>query len=118
MVLGFLWVLRFPLTVQRTMEPIMPRLAILLGAFGIGMSGYSTHQLTLHHRPSTRVLQWVGGPSAVGSLAAQSRARASSDMLQSGDHQSFPPAVPKLPEAQLPGRSETSLAYTASSVPS
>ncbi|KAG9268306.1 hypothetical protein AMEX_G17265 [Astyanax mexicanus] len=38
-------------------EVVMPRLALLFGALGIGMSGYSSRQLALHHSPSARVLQ-------------------------------------------------------------
>uniref|UniRef100_A0A8C6LG16 Uncharacterized protein n=1 Tax=Nothobranchius furzeri TaxID=105023 RepID=A0A8C6LG16_NOTFU len=30
----------------------MPRVAILLGLMGVAMSGYSSRQLTLHHKPS------------------------------------------------------------------
>lgn len=41
-------------------EKSMPGMAMLLGAVGIGMCGYSSRQLALHHRPSARVLQWVG----------------------------------------------------------
>lgn len=41
-------------------EKTMPGMAMLLGAVGIGMCGYSSRQLALHHRPSARVLQWVG----------------------------------------------------------
>uniref|UniRef100_A0A4W6DBB3 Uncharacterized protein n=1 Tax=Lates calcarifer TaxID=8187 RepID=A0A4W6DBB3_LATCA len=33
--------------------PAMPRMAILLGLMGIGMSSYSSRQLTLHYKPST-----------------------------------------------------------------
>ncbi|XP_071774275.1 uncharacterized protein LOC139926433 [Centroberyx gerrardi] len=41
-------------------EKAMPRMAMLCGALGIGMCGYSSRQLALYHRPSTRVLQWAG----------------------------------------------------------
>ncbi|XP_061600030.1 uncharacterized protein zgc:193593 [Cololabis saira] len=41
-------------------EKSMPGMAMLLGAVGIGVCGYSSRQLALHHRPSTRVLHWVG----------------------------------------------------------
>lgn len=44
----------------------MPRVAVLLGALGIGMSGYSSRQLAMHHRPSARVLQWIDGSAATG----------------------------------------------------
>ncbi|XP_059209519.1 uncharacterized protein zgc:193593 [Centropristis striata] len=47
-------------------------MAMLLGALGIGMCGYSSRQLALHHRPSARVLQWVGShtdASTVGTVA-------------------------------------------------
>ncbi|KAK5886061.1 hypothetical protein CesoFtcFv8_017138 [Champsocephalus esox] len=41
-------------------ERSMPGMAMLLGAVGIGLCGYSARQLALYHRPSSRVLQWVG----------------------------------------------------------
>ncbi|XP_069391959.1 uncharacterized protein [Paralichthys olivaceus] len=41
-------------------ERTMPGMAVLLGAVGIAMCGYSSRQLALYHRPSARVLQWVG----------------------------------------------------------
>nr|XP_057946758.1 uncharacterized protein zgc:193593 [Doryrhamphus excisus] len=46
--------------VVRPPEKTMPGMAMLLGAVGIGMCGYSCRQLALYHRPSSRVLQWVG----------------------------------------------------------
>lgn len=53
-------------------EKTVPGMAVLLGAVGIGMCGYSSRQLALHHRPSARVLQLVGthtDASAVGAAA-------------------------------------------------
>lgn len=53
-------------------EKTMPGMAMLLGAVGIGMCGYSSRQLALHHRPSARVLQLVGthtDASMVGTAA-------------------------------------------------
>lgn len=53
-------------------EKSVPGMAMLLGAVGIGMCGYSSRQLALHHRPSARVLQLVGthtDASMVGSMA-------------------------------------------------
>lgn len=53
-------------------EKTVPGMAMLLGAVGIGMCGYSSRQLALHHRPSARVLQLVGthtDASAVGTAA-------------------------------------------------
>ncbi|MED6235726.1 hypothetical protein ILYODFUR_010869 [Ilyodon furcidens] len=47
-------------------EKTMPGMAMLLGAVGIGMCGYSSRQLALHHRPSTRVLHWVGTHTDAG----------------------------------------------------
>lgn len=38
--------------------PVMPRMAVLLGLMGIGMSGYSSRQLTLHCKPSSRFFRW------------------------------------------------------------
>ncbi|KAG9283153.1 hypothetical protein AMEX_G1891 [Astyanax mexicanus] len=34
-----------------------PRLAILLGAVGLGLSSYSSRQLTIHHKPCQRTLR-------------------------------------------------------------
>uniref|UniRef100_A0A3B4UDR0 Uncharacterized protein n=1 Tax=Seriola dumerili TaxID=41447 RepID=A0A3B4UDR0_SERDU len=48
------------LQVSVNTEKTMPGMAVLLGAVGIGMCGYSSRQLALYHRPSARVLQWVG----------------------------------------------------------
>ncbi|KAG5266051.1 hypothetical protein AALO_G00249270 [Alosa alosa] len=49
---------------MKTSGLAMPRVAVLLGALGIGVSGYSSRQLAMHHRPSARVLQWMDGPAA------------------------------------------------------
>ncbi|XP_011488803.1 uncharacterized protein LOC105356943 [Oryzias latipes] len=49
-------------------EKTMPGVAMLLGAVGIGMCGYSSRQLSLHHRPSTRVLHWVGTHTDASSM--------------------------------------------------
>ncbi|KAM7403888.1 hypothetical protein PAMA_004354 [Pampus argenteus] len=48
------------MSVMPPAEKTMPGMALLLGAMGIGMCGYSSRQLALNHRPSARVLQWVG----------------------------------------------------------
>ncbi|GLD59868.1 uncharacterized protein AKAME5_001182800 [Lates japonicus] len=37
--------------------PAMPRMAILLGFMGIGMSSYSSRQLTLLYKPSSHLLR-------------------------------------------------------------
>lgn len=36
----------------------MPSMAVLLGLMGIGMSGYSSRQLTLHCKPSSHLFRW------------------------------------------------------------
>lgn len=36
---------------------VMQRMAILLGLMGIGMSGYSSRQLTLHYKPSSHLFR-------------------------------------------------------------
>ncbi|KAL4630481.1 hypothetical protein GN956_G16215 [Arapaima gigas] len=41
---------------QKSEDLLLSRVAVLLGLTGISMSGYSTHQLTLHYKPSSRVL--------------------------------------------------------------
>ncbi|XP_042243893.1 uncharacterized protein zgc:193593 [Thunnus albacares] len=73
-------------------ENTMPGMAMLLGAMGIGMCGYSSRQLALHHRPSTRVLQWVGthtDASMVGTAAH--RTPLLDDTRRAGAHQEIPP---------------------------
>lgn len=42
---------------QNREAPTMPRMAYLLGLMGIGMSGYSSRQLTLHCKPSSHLLR-------------------------------------------------------------
>lgn len=37
--------------------PVMQRMAILLGLVGIGVSGYSSRQLTLHYKPSSHLFR-------------------------------------------------------------
>lgn len=37
--------------------PVMPRLAFLLGFMGVGVSGYSSRQLTLHCKPASRLFR-------------------------------------------------------------
>lgn len=45
-------------TVLQSREtPVMPRMAFLLGLMGIGMSGYSSRQLTLHCKPSSHLFR-------------------------------------------------------------
>ncbi|KAK9531549.1 hypothetical protein VZT92_010968 [Zoarces viviparus] len=45
-------------TVLQSREgPLMPRMAILLGFMGIGMSGYSSRQLTLNYKPSSHLFR-------------------------------------------------------------
>lgn len=43
--------------VQSRAAPVMPRMAVLLGFVGLGMSGYSSRQLTLNHKPSTHLFR-------------------------------------------------------------
>lgn len=46
-------------TVLQSREgPAVPRVAVLLGLMGIGMSGYSSRQLTLHCKPSSHLFRW------------------------------------------------------------
>lgn len=45
-------------TVLQSREaPVMSRMAVLLGLMGIGVSGYSSRQLTLHCKPSSRLFR-------------------------------------------------------------
>lgn len=79
----------------------VPGMAVLLGAVGIGMCGYSSRQLALHHRPSARVLQLVGthtDGSAAG--AAAHRTPFLDAALRAGACQEIPPPSfvgPKVP---------------------
>lgn len=56
-------------------ERTMPGVAMLLGAVGIGMCGYGSRQLALHHRPSTRVLHWVGTHTDASSVGTGAHAQ-------------------------------------------
>lgn len=48
-------------TVLQSREgPAMPRMAFLLGLMGVGLSGYSSRQLTLHYKPSSHLFRWAG----------------------------------------------------------
>lgn len=42
---------------QSRENPAMPRMAVLLGLMGIGVSGYSSRQLTLHYKPSSHLFR-------------------------------------------------------------
>lgn len=42
---------------QSREAPGMPRMAVLLGLMGIGMSGYSSRQLTLHCKPPSHLFR-------------------------------------------------------------
>ncbi|KAL3052501.1 hypothetical protein OYC64_005110 [Pagothenia borchgrevinki] len=45
-------------TVLQSREgPAMPRMAMLLGFMGIGLSGYSSRQLALNYKPSSRLFR-------------------------------------------------------------
>ncbi|KAL2099219.1 hypothetical protein ACEWY4_005699 [Coilia grayii] len=72
----------------------MPRVAVLLGAVGIGVSGYSSRQLALHHRPSTRLLQWMDRPVETGGgnvpLATQGRFHTAVAAVPALEQQLFP----------------------------
>lgn len=48
---------------QRAHDLAVPRVAVFLGVLGIAMSGYSSRQLAVHHRPSTRILNWMSKPA-------------------------------------------------------
>lgn len=48
---------------QTAHDLVVPRVAVFLGALGIAMSGYSSRQLAVHHRPSTRILHWMSKPA-------------------------------------------------------
>ncbi|CAN9502284.1 unnamed protein product [Ophioblennius macclurei] len=63
-------------------ERTMPGVAMLLGAVGIGMCGYSSRQLALHHRPSSRVLQWVGTHTDAGAAGSAAHRTAVLDVTR------------------------------------
>lgn len=60
-----------------THDLVVPKVAVVLGALGFAMSGYSSRQLAIHHRPSTRILHWMSKPAinveSPGSPSARSR---------------------------------------------
>ncbi|CAK6961947.1 hypothetical protein INR49_004223 [Scomber scombrus] len=46
------------MTVLQSREgPVMGRMAVLMGLMGIGVSGYSSRQLTLHYKPSSHLFR-------------------------------------------------------------
>ncbi|XP_056624380.1 uncharacterized protein zgc:193593 [Triplophysa dalaica] len=53
---------------QSAHSHVVPRVALLMGVLGIAMSGYSSRQLALHHRPSTRILRWASRPAIGGEI--------------------------------------------------
>ncbi|XP_049595714.1 uncharacterized protein zgc:193593 [Syngnathus scovelli] len=78
--------------VVRPPEKTMPGMAMLLGAVGIGMCGYSSRQLALYHRPSKRVLQSVGShtdASMTGTVVF--RASLMDATRRAGAYQEIPP---------------------------
>uniref|UniRef100_A0A3B3Y317 Uncharacterized protein n=1 Tax=Poecilia mexicana TaxID=48701 RepID=A0A3B3Y317_9TELE len=75
-------------------EKTMPGMAMLLGALGIGMCSYSSRQLALHHRPSTRVLQWVGTHTDAGGPGAATRLQVRSPPKWSNSTQQGTPTAP------------------------
>ncbi|XP_053301863.1 uncharacterized protein zgc:193593 [Pleuronectes platessa] len=42
---------------QSRVGPAMPRMAFLLGLMGVGVSGYSSRQLTLHYKPASNLFR-------------------------------------------------------------
>lgn len=74
-------------------ERTVPGMAVLLGAVGIGMCGYSSRQLALHHRPSARVLQLIGSHTDAGAMGtAPQRTPFLDAARRAGAHQEIPPA--------------------------
>lgn len=70
----------------------MPGMAMLLGAVGIGMCGYSSRQLALYHRPSARVLQWAGTHTDAGVVGTAAHWTPHVDVTrQAGGRQEIPP---------------------------
>lgn len=80
----------------------MPRLAMFMGALGIGMCSYSSKQLALHHRPSTRVWRRAGphGESTPSSLTHRLPTPAPTNLLRRTSVDIQPPtfAVDKVPK--------------------
>lgn len=73
-------------------ERTMPGMAMLLGAVGIGMCGYSSRQLALYHRPSARVLQWAGTHTDAGMVGTAVHRTPLLDVTrQAGARQEIPP---------------------------
>ncbi|KAM4543319.1 uncharacterized protein PAE49_019710 [Odontesthes bonariensis] len=79
-----------PMTPQA--EKTMPGMAMLLGAVGIGMCGYSSRQLALHHRPSARVLHRVGTHTDASSMGTAAHRTPVLDVTrQAAAYQEIPP---------------------------
>lgn len=73
-------------------ERSVPGMAMLLGALGIGMCGYSSRQLALHHRPSARVLQLVGTHTDASMLGTATHKNPFQDVnRRAGAYQEIPP---------------------------
>lgn len=73
-------------------ENNMPGMAMLLGAVGIAMCGYSSRQLALYHRPSGRVLQWVGTHTDASMVGTAAHRAPALDVTRRGNaHQEIPP---------------------------
>ncbi|XP_065822450.1 uncharacterized protein zgc:193593 [Labrus bergylta] len=73
-------------------EKTMPGMAMLLGALGIGMCGYSSRQLALHHRPSARVLQLVGTHTDASMVGTAPHRNPFQDVTRrAGAYQEIPP---------------------------
>ncbi|XP_041810158.1 uncharacterized protein zgc:193593 [Chelmon rostratus] len=73
-------------------EKTVPGMAMLLGALGIGMCGYSSRQLALHHRPSARVLQLVGTHTDASTAGAAAHRTPFLDVSRrAGTTQEIPP---------------------------
>lgn len=72
---------------QRT----VPGMAVLLGALGIGMCGYSSRQLALNHQPSVRVLKWAGTRTDVRMVNAANRTQYLDVPCKAGAYQEVSP---------------------------
>lgn len=66
-------------------------MAVLLVAVGIGVCGYSSRQLALHHRPSARVLQLVGTHTDAAAAHRTPFPDASLTLTRAGACQEIPP---------------------------
>ncbi|KAK7904797.1 hypothetical protein WMY93_017404 [Mugilogobius chulae] len=77
--------------VARPVQKPASGMAMLLGALGIGMCGYSSRQLALNHHPSSRVLKWAGTQTDIMVPSAAYQTPPADVPRRAGAYQVIPP---------------------------